>query len=128
VKKHFLLIATTLLAASCSNMNNAGWIVPEGYTKFDSEIAYRLFQSGEVQHNCEDIPQCVRLDIVSKDGCDMLEARVDFFNRDGDSLGDGVKYLSARIQSGENATLSIYPFESSRFASAKINNISCTNL
>jgi len=128
MKRYVLAIATASLAASCSSTGNIGWSAPEGYTKFDSQIAYRLFQSGEVQHNCENVPQCVRLDIVSKDGCDMLEARVDFFNRDGASLGDGVKYLSARIQSGEKVSLSVYPFESSRFASAKINNISCTNL
>jgi len=58
----------------------------------------------------------------------MLEARVDFFSRDGESLGDGVEYLSARISSGEKISLSVDPIESSRFTSAKINNISCINL
>jgi len=128
MKRFGLATISASLITSCSNIGNAAWIAPEGYTKFNSQIAYRLFQSGEVQHNCENVPQCVRLDIVSKDGCDMLEARVDFFSRDGESLGDGVEYLSARISSGEKISLSVDPIESSRFTSAKINNISCINL
>lgn len=120
-----LAIPFCLAILSACSPNPSNYLQSPPDFKIDNGVSYKIYQKGEIAHNCGDIPECVRIDIVSSTNCDMLSVRLDFYGDSGKLLGDGVEHHGAKVNAGERLTLSIYPLDVSHFQSTKMNEISC---
>lgn len=94
--------------------------VPDGYTRYNSKVAYRWSPSGA--YSCSYGDRCIQMEVVPRRGCSRLYAELNKIDANGNNVGY-TNETTTNVGAGQKAILKFDTYGT--FKTFQVSKISC---